>query len=164
MQNIHMSLEGPNNLCSNYQSLALCGFYNLVFTTWLLIPRSRVLLEKLTGSQLIKKFPAFYGTRRFIIAFTSARHLSLSWARSIQSMPPPTHPTSWRYILILSSHLHLGSLHHTSHVWTRGNNTVSDITHQPYVTHFVEAVYILDDKSLASSNIRGIYFQYYLVM
>jgi hypothetical protein len=28
------------------------------------------------------------------------------WARSIQSMP--THPTSWRYILILSSHLCLG--------------------------------------------------------
>jgi len=28
--------------------------------------------------QLVKKFPAFYGTRRFITAFTSARHLSLS--------------------------------------------------------------------------------------
>ena len=32
---------------------------------------SRV-LEKLTGCQLVKKFPAFYGTRRFITAFTSA--------------------------------------------------------------------------------------------
>jgi len=40
------------------------------------IPWSRV-LEKLTGPQLVKKFPAFYGTRRFITAFTSARHLSL---------------------------------------------------------------------------------------
>jgi hypothetical protein len=39
--------------------------------------QSPVLLEKLTGSQLIKNFPAFYGTRRFISAFTSARHLSL---------------------------------------------------------------------------------------
>jgi hypothetical protein len=28
--------------------------------------------------QLVKKFPAFCGTRRFITAFTSARHLSLS--------------------------------------------------------------------------------------
>jgi len=46
--------------------------------TYLLVPWSRVLLEKLTGSQLFKKFPAFYGTRRFIIALTSARHLSLS--------------------------------------------------------------------------------------
>ena len=36
------------------------------------------LRKKLTGSQLVKKFPAFYGTRGFITAFTSARHLSLS--------------------------------------------------------------------------------------
>jgi hypothetical protein len=41
-------------------------------------PRSRVLPEKLICPQLVKKFPAFYGTRRFITAFTSARHLSLS--------------------------------------------------------------------------------------
>ena len=32
------------------------------------------------GFQVIEKFPAFYGTWRFITAFTSARHLSLSWA------------------------------------------------------------------------------------
>ena len=30
--------------------------------------------------------PRIYGTRRFITAFTRARHLSLSWARSIQLM------------------------------------------------------------------------------
>ena len=52
-----------------------------------LTSRSGVLLEKLTVSQLGNKFPAFYGTRRFIAAFTSACHLSLSWARSIQSTP-----------------------------------------------------------------------------
>ena len=55
--------------------------------TYLLTPWSTVLFEKLTGFQLVKKFPAFYGTRRFITAFTSARHLSLSWASSIQSIP-----------------------------------------------------------------------------
>jgi hypothetical protein len=33
-------------------------------------PWSRVIIEKLTGSQLVEKFPAFYGTRRFITAFT----------------------------------------------------------------------------------------------
>ena len=54
----------------------------------LLTPWSRVLLEKLIGSQILKKFPAFYGTRRFITAFSSARHLSISRASSIQSMPP----------------------------------------------------------------------------
>jgi len=53
---------------------------------------STVLLEKLTGLQLVKEFPAFYGTRRFITAFTGARHLSLSWASSIQSIPLNPHP------------------------------------------------------------------------
>ena len=71
----------------------------------ILTPWSRVLLEKLAGYQIVSQFPAFYGTRRFITAFTSTCHLSLSWARSIQSIPP--HPTSWRSILILSSHLRL---------------------------------------------------------
>ena len=61
--------------------------------TYFLTPWSRV-LEKLTCCQLIKKFPTFYRTRSFITAFTSACHLSLSCARSDQSMP--THPTSWR--------------------------------------------------------------------
>jgi len=46
--------------------------------TYLLIPWCRFLLEKLTGLQLAKKFPAFYGTWRFITALTSVRHLSLS--------------------------------------------------------------------------------------
>jgi len=36
--------------------------------TYLLTPSSRVLLEKLTYSQLVKKFPSFYGTQRFISA------------------------------------------------------------------------------------------------
>jgi hypothetical protein len=53
-----------------------------------------------------QEIPAFYGTRRFTTALTSARHLSLSWASPIQSSHP--HPTSWRSILILSSHLRLG--------------------------------------------------------
>jgi len=53
-----------------------------------LIPWSRVLLEKLTSSQLFKKFPAFYGTRKFITSLTSARHLSLVRARSIKSRLP----------------------------------------------------------------------------
>ena len=35
----------------------------------------------------VVKFPAFHGTLRFITLFTGARHLSLPWARSIQSVP-----------------------------------------------------------------------------
>jgi hypothetical protein len=41
----------------------------------LLTPYSTVLLENLTGFQLVKKFLAFYGTRRFITLFTFARQL-----------------------------------------------------------------------------------------
>ena len=74
--------------------------------TYLLTPRCRVLLEKLTGLQLVKKFPAFHGTRRFITALTNVRHLSLSWVSPIQSIYP--HPTSWRSVLIWSTHLRLG--------------------------------------------------------
>ena len=84
------------SLCAR---LITCYIY--LFTTW-----SRVFLETLIGSQLAKKFPAFYGTWRYITAITRTRHLSLSWARSIQSVP--SHRTSWRSILIWSCHLRLG--------------------------------------------------------
>jgi len=71
--------------------------------TYLLIPWCRVLLEK-----LVTKFPALHGTRRFITALTSVRQLSPSWSSPIQSIYP--HLTSWRSILILSTHLRLGLL------------------------------------------------------
>ena len=78
----------------------------MLLDTYLLTPWCRVLLEKLTGLQLVKKFPAFHGTRRFITALTSVHHLSLSWANPIHFIYP--HSTSWRSILILSTHLRLG--------------------------------------------------------
>jgi hypothetical protein len=34
-------------------------------------------LEKLTGPHLVKKFPVFYETRKFITAVIRARHLSI---------------------------------------------------------------------------------------
>ena len=74
--------------------------------TYLLTPWCTVLLQKPTGLQLVKKFPALHGTRRFITPLTTVRHLSLSWASPIQSIYP--HPTSCRPILILSTHLRLG--------------------------------------------------------
>ena len=55
--------------------------------TYSLTPWSIALLEKLTGFQPVKKFPAIYTTRMFVTAFISARYLSLSWASSIQSIP-----------------------------------------------------------------------------
>ena len=82
-------------------------------------------LETITGIQLVKKFPEFYGTRRFITAFTSAHHLSLSWASSIQSIPP--HPTPWRSILIYSYSIdHKGKIHPiTGHVGPEGSRCIA---------------------------------------
>ena len=74
--------------------------------TYCLTVWSRVHLENLTVFQLAKKFPALYGTQWFITTFTSPRHLTLSWASSVESILP--HLTSSRSILILSSHLCLG--------------------------------------------------------
>jgi len=48
--------------------------------------------EKLIDSQLVNKFTTFYGTRRFVTASKTARHLLLSSASSIQTMYP--HATS----------------------------------------------------------------------
>ena len=81
-------------------------FRSTTVVPYLLTEWCRVFLEKLTGLQLVKEFPAFHGTRMFITALTSVRLLSLSWASPKQSIFP--HPISWRPILILSTHLRLG--------------------------------------------------------
>jgi len=84
-------------------------FIYLFHSLWLfqnMTASSRVLSEKLIDPQLVKKYPKFYGNQKFNTAFPKARHLSLYWARSIQSMS--AQPTYWRSILILSSHLGLG--------------------------------------------------------
>jgi hypothetical protein len=66
---------------------------------------SWALLEKPPTMQLLKNFPAFYGIRRFIAVFTRASNWSLSWARSIHSIPSPH--ISRRSILLLSTRLRL---------------------------------------------------------
>jgi len=55
-----------------------CDTDLLDLRSYLLAPRIRVLLERLTGLQLVIKFPTFYRTRRFVTAFKNARHLSLT--------------------------------------------------------------------------------------
>jgi hypothetical protein len=61
-------------------------------------------LEKLTVTPLVKKFLAFYGTRRFITVFTPSRHWFLSWARWIQSIPSqPCLPKICSYVNIYKS-------------------------------------------------------------
>jgi hypothetical protein len=77
-----------------------------LLTDWLagwLTPHRTVSPQKLTVPQLVKKFPIFYGTWKFITTFTIALHLSTLFARLIHSIP--SQPTDLRSILILSSHV-----------------------------------------------------------
>jgi hypothetical protein len=81
--------------------LKICSLLrDSLLSDWL-TPWRKVFLQKLAVSQLVKKFPAFYGTRRFTAAFTSDGHLS-SGARSIQSIPP-SHFLKIHLNIILSS-------------------------------------------------------------
>jgi hypothetical protein len=75
---------------------------------------SWALLDKPPIVQLLKNFPAFYGTQWFINRDHKG-HWSISWARSIQFI---THrPLSLRFILSLFTHL---CLHITSGLFTSG--------------------------------------------
>jgi len=62
-------------------------------------------LEKLVVVHLVKKFTAFYGSRKCITVLTKARHWSVSWARCMQCTS--SQPSSRRYMRILSYHLRL---------------------------------------------------------
>jgi len=55
---------------------------------------STVLLEKLTVTQLVKKFPAFYGPLRFITVFTRTCHWPLSWVNQMNLVHTLT-PSLW---------------------------------------------------------------------
>jgi hypothetical protein len=70
------SLSAISNLswCKRYLHLTC---YHSLTHSW-----SWALLEMVPIVQLLNKFPAFYGTRRFITVFTRALHWSLSSARS----------------------------------------------------------------------------------
>ena len=83
--------------------------------THLLTPWRRVLLEKLTDFQLVKKFPAFHGTRRFITALKSVRHLSLSWASLIQFVYIYRHRYVYIYIHT-HTHIHTYIIHTYIHI------------------------------------------------
>jgi hypothetical protein len=56
-------------------------------------------------TQLVSKFPAFYGTQMFITVFVRACHWFLSWSRCIQCTH--SHPISLKSILIVSSQPHV---------------------------------------------------------
>jgi hypothetical protein len=75
-----------------------CAVHPAYITNWT-TPWSRALLEKPSLSQLLKNFPTFYGTQRFITVFTWVLH---------QSLLNQITASCLRSILILSSHLRIG--------------------------------------------------------
>jgi hypothetical protein len=100
---------------AKYSNLGLLNVKHLSnsvsMTDWLTvhpIALNRVLLDKLIITNLVKNFPAVYGTRRFITSFVTVRHWSLSWVKCMQS----THSLliSLKSILKLFTYLHLALL------------------------------------------------------
>ena len=90
---------------STSNSAKLLHYLITYWLTYLLNPCSTVLLEELTGSQLFKKFPAFFKPE------VSLPHLKLPaicpYPKPARPSPYPSHSTSWILILILSSYLRL---------------------------------------------------------
>ena len=76
---------------------------NYYYYYCILTPRYRVLLEKLTGLQLVKKFPSFNGTRKFITALrTHIRPPPVS----ILGQPNPVHIATSHLLEIHSNIIH----------------------------------------------------------
>ena len=132
----------------------------IIITSWCIV------LEQPTGLQIIKKFPAFHGTRMFITALTSVRHLSLSWASPFQSIYP--HPTSWRSILILSNHLRLGlpsglfpsSFPSSPHPYAPYAQPISFFSFLSPAQYWVRSTNHLAPRYAISSNFRALLHQW----
>jgi hypothetical protein len=85
-------------LCSHYSSNATSRSYRtgpkwlslaaLLQLTNKLNSMGPIFLEKPLVARLLKKFPVFYGTPRFINVFTKTRQWSLCWEKLLQSYRP----------------------------------------------------------------------------
>jgi len=68
-------------VCARVYIYIYIYIYIKISVTYVFTPWSRIVLEKLTDFQLVKKFPTLYWTRMFNPALTNACRLSLSWAK-----------------------------------------------------------------------------------
>ena len=84
-------------MCSQRIVMEKCGEQTAKFTEDFLNQMSFSLIQVWLRALPPKKFLAFYGSWRCITVLTKSSHLSLSWARLIQS--PPSHSHSLRPIL-----------------------------------------------------------------
>ena len=93
-----------------YKHNGLLGFHcNFYFAYYyyiiiiIIIPWSRVLIEKLTGAQLVKKFPTFYGPQKFITAFTEPATCPYPEPDEPSPYPPQSHTLKFHFDVILLS-------------------------------------------------------------
>jgi hypothetical protein len=95
-------------ICILYDSASLdVHWYSLTSDTHLLTTfMEQSPSREVTCPSASHEITRLYGTRKSIIMLARARHWSLSWVRWIQSTP--SHLISLRFILISSSHVHLG--------------------------------------------------------
>jgi hypothetical protein len=77
----------------------------------------------------VKRFPAFYGTWRFITAYIRALHWSLTWVRWIQSTT--SHPITSGSVLILPPYLYLNI----------PNGLLPSVLHLPHRCHMSRPLY-----------------------
>ena len=141
----------------------------LLKLTYLLTPWSKSPSWEANRFSASQKTYVFYGTRRFITTLTSAHHLSLSTARSIQSVP--THPTSWRSILILFSYLSLGlpsglfpTGFYTKTLYTPHLSPIRATCSTHLILDFITGTALGEEyRSLSSSLCSFLHFPCYLV-
>ena len=98
-----------------YACCRLSGTFRWMKGNLTYLLHGEVLPEQLTGLQLVKKFPAFHGTRRFITALTSVRHLLRD--ASPGNTPPPGEPNGGVFYLRI-----VLSPEQASHLWMFLNN------------------------------------------
>ena len=76
---ITLNVVGKSSLCTLFgPNIQSTYFSVLTYLLTYLLHGAESFLRNLLVLQLVKKFPAFYRTRKYITIFTSARHLSLS--------------------------------------------------------------------------------------
>jgi len=89
-----------------FSSCCYLQILNYLLITYSITAWNRVLLEKLTGSQLVKKFPHFMEPKGALPH--SRMPATCPYPEPDHSSTCPPHPTSLRSIIILSSHLRVG--------------------------------------------------------
>jgi len=121
-----------NSMCSVIASKRHCNDHYGIHITKP-TTQSRILPARLTGPQLVKNFPAFYVTRRFIAAFTWDHRPFLSWARPIQTHASTSLFLKVSFNIILPSTP--GSLRWSPLPQVFQPNPCTHLSYIPYVPH-----------------------------